>query len=117
MRIITSPAAAAYIEAHGGGVWVWLDPHRGAVGHYVYLEAHTEPPRSSRKTSFSRSSRRPHSFRSIDHAGIAVHYDWGRLDDPDDLEFDLRGVVNKRLEAYWNGCVFADSPTMLVNPM
>jgi hypothetical protein len=117
MRITTSPDASARIEANGGQVWVWLDPHRGAVGHYVYLEAHTEPPRSSRRTSFTRSSRRPHSFRTIVNAGISVHYDWGRLEDPDELSFEVRGLLNKRLEAYWNGCVFADSPTMLVNPM
>ncbi len=110
MKIVTSPRAARHISAEGGRVWVWLDPRRGLVGSYVWLEAHTEPPRSSRKTKFTRSSRQPHRFHVIEADGIEVHFDWGRLDPPDELHLDLRGWANKRVEAYWNGCVFVDEP-------
>lgn len=87
-------------------MWVWLDPRRGLVGSYVWLEAHTEPPRTSRETRFTRSSRRPHRFHTVAADGFEVHGDWGRLDPPEELYLDLRGWVNKRVEAYWNGCVF-----------
>lgn len=110
MRLVTSPRAAEYIASNGGGVWVWLDPHRGIVGSYVWLEAHAEPPRASRKTSFTRSSRRPHRFTTVVTDGIEVHYDFGRLSPPEELHLDLKGwrKATRRLEAYWNGLVFVD---------
>jgi hypothetical protein len=109
MKIVTTPRAETYIAERGGNVWVWLDPHRGMIGSFVWLEAHTEPPRTSRRTSFSRSSRRPHRFRTSDGPGFELHHDWGRLDAPDELHLDVKGwrKGTRRLEAYWNGCVFA----------
>ena len=55
MRIVTTAKAAEYIGANGGKVWVWLDPHRGIVGSHVWLETHCEPPRSSRRSTFTRA--------------------------------------------------------------
>jgi hypothetical protein len=106
VKVVASARAAAHIRDRGGRVWVWLDPRRGLVGSYVWLEAHTEPPGTSRKTRFTRSSRRPHRFQAFAAEGIEVHADWGPLDPPQELHLDLRGWVNKRVEAYWNGCVF-----------
>ena len=109
MKIVTSPKADAFIRERGGKVWVWLDPRRGLIGSFVWLEAHTEPPRSSRRSSFTRSSRQPHRFRKLESDRIEVHYDWGRLDPPDELHLDVKGWRSgtRRLAAYWNGCVFA----------
>ena len=106
MKIVTTPKADAYIRDKGGRVWVWLDPRRGMVGSYVWLEAHCEPPGASRKSSFTRSSKRPHRFKVTEDAGVEVHYAFARVPEPDELHFDLKGLKNKRLEAYWNGCVF-----------
>jgi hypothetical protein len=109
MKIVTTPAADAFIADRGGKVWVWLDPRRGLVGSYVWLEAHCEPPGSSRRTKFTMSSKRPHRFSVQPGAGLEVLYDFGRLELPDELHLDVKGFRNKtkRLEAYWNGCVFA----------
>ncbi len=93
MKVVTTPRAAAYVAANGGSVWVWLDPHRGIVGSHVWLEAHCERPRSSRRSSFTRSSRRPHRFRTVADGGITVHYDFGNLDPPDELHLDLQGLA------------------------
>lgn len=109
MKIVTTERAASFIAERGGEVWVWLDPRRGLVGSYVWLEAHCEPPGTSRKSNFTRSSKRPHRFKEVDGAGVRVHYAFARLDPPDELHFDVKGwrAGSRRLEAYWNGCVFA----------
>jgi hypothetical protein len=108
MKIVTSTKAEAYIRDHGGAVWVWLDPHRGLIGAHVWLEAHCEPPGTSRRSKFTRSSRRPHRFRTLQHDALVVNYDFGRMDPPEELHFDRKGwrKGTYRLEAYWNGCVF-----------
>jgi len=108
MKIVATPKAANYISEHGGKVWVWLDPHRGLVGSYVWLEAHCEPPGASRRTSFTRSSRRPHRFRRIETGGVALRYDFGNMEPPEELHLEVKGwrKGTRRLEAYWNGSVF-----------
>jgi hypothetical protein len=110
VKILATPRAADYIRDRGGSVWVWLDPHRGIVGSYVWLEAHCEHPRTSRRSSFTRSSRRPHRFRSVADGAITLHYDFGNLDPPAELHLDRKGwrPGSHRLEAYWNGSIFVD---------
>jgi hypothetical protein len=109
VKIVTSEKAAAFIRERGGEVWVWLDPRRGLVGSYVWLEAHCEAPGSSRRSSFTRSSRRAHRFRRLVSGDLTIHYDWGRLEPPEELHFDVKGwrAGTKHLEAYWNGSIFA----------
>jgi hypothetical protein len=108
MRIVTTPKADAFIAERGGEVWVWLDPHRGLIGSHVWLEAHAAPPRSSRQTRFTRSSRRPHRFRQVDAGSFRLHHDFGNQAPPEEIHFDVKGwrKGTHRLEAYWNGCVF-----------
>jgi hypothetical protein len=108
MKIVATTPALEFIRRRGGEVWVWLDPRRGLVGSYVWLEAHAEPPGGSRRSSFTRSSKRPHRFKVQQGGDFDVHYDWGRLDPPEELHFDVKGwrKGSRRLEAYWNGCVF-----------
>jgi hypothetical protein len=108
MKLVVSPRAAEYIAANGGEAWVWLDPHRGIVGSHIWLETHCEPPRSSRRSSFTRSSRRPHRFRTTEHEGITLHYDFGRMNPPEELHVDRKGWRRGtyRLESYWNGSIF-----------
>ena len=64
-------------------------------------------PRTARQTRFTRSSRRPHRFRSSSR-GLRAPLRLRQLDPPDELHLDLKGWRNgtRRLEAYWNGCVF-----------
>ena len=107
MNVVASPAVADLVRRRGGHLWVRLDPHRCMVGSYLYLEAATDPPGTTRATSFTRSSRRPHRFAAIDAGGFVLHYDWGRMDSPEELHLARRGWRRPRVEAYWNGCVFA----------
>jgi hypothetical protein len=107
--VVLSRKASAFVAEHGGEVWVWLDPRRGLIGSYIWLEAHCDPPGSTRRTRFTRSSRRPHRFTALAGDGCIVHADWGQLDPPEEVHFDVKGWRRgtRRLEAYWNGCVFA----------
>lgn len=115
MELVLTPRASEYIAARGGEVWVWLDPHRGIVGSHIWLEAHCEAPRTSRRSKFTRSSRRPHRFRTLEHDALTLRYDFGRMDPPEELHLDRKGwrKGTHRIEAYWNGCVFVgdDIPT------
>jgi hypothetical protein len=77
------------------------------------LEVATEPPGTSRKTKFTRASRRPHRFRRVEDAGFDLHVDFGRRDPPEELHLELKGWTNKRIEAFWNGCVFVDDDVTL----
>lgn len=108
MKIVTTPKADAFIRERGGKVWVWLDPRRGLVGSYVWLEAHCAPPGATKRSSFTRSSKRPHRFRTLELEGVEIHHDFGRLSPPDELHFDVKGWRKgaHRLEAYWNGSIF-----------
>ena len=108
MKLVVSERAAAYIAERGGAAWVWLDPHKGLVGSHIYLEAHAEPPRTTRRTKFTRSSRRPHRFASMTAEGITLHFDFGRQTPPEELHLDRKGWRRgtHRLEAYWNGAIF-----------
>ena len=49
-KVVLSPKARAWVVERGGEVWVWLDPRRGLVGSYVWLEAHCEAPGSSKRS-------------------------------------------------------------------
>jgi hypothetical protein len=106
VKIVASPRAVRHIRDRGGKLWVWLDPHRCLVGAYTYLDAATEPPGTSRRTRFTRASRRPHRFRTVDCDEFELHVDPGKLELPDELHIDRKGWRNKRIEAYWNGCLF-----------
>ncbi len=108
MKIVSTPKAVEYIAENGGEVWVWLDPRRSLVGSYVWLEAHCAPPGATKRSSFTRSSKRPHRFKVHEEPDIRLHCDFGRLEPPDELHFDVKGWRrgSQRLEAYWNGCIF-----------
>lgn len=107
MKIVVSEKAGEYIRERGGKVWVWLDPRRGPVGTYLWLEAHAEPPGASKRSSFTRSSKRLHRFKTLQDEQLELHYAFARFDPPEELHFDVKGRgKRRRLEAYWNGCVF-----------
>ena len=108
MKLVVSERAAAYIAERGGSAWVWLDPHRGLVGSHIYLEAHAEPPRTSRTDEFHAVLAPAASVRSMTARGSTLHYDFGDQTPPEELHLDRKGWRRgtHRLEAYWNGCVF-----------
>lgn len=108
MKIVASEEAAAHIRDNGGRLWVWLDPHAWVGGTvFTYLQAALEQPGTTRATRRLRSARRPHTFQVFAGEGFEVHLDPGRLVPPEELHLELKRFPKRRVEAYWNGAIFA----------
>lgn len=101
MDIVASDELVAYVRARGGRVHVWLDRARCCSGAITYLGAGVGAPGPSRWTDT------PHRFRPFPADGFEVLLDPGRLQPPAELHLELKGRRRPRIEAYWNGCIFA----------
>ena len=93
MNVVATLGAKALIHERGGRLFVWTDLPR-CCGGATYL----------------RSSFTPRAGRTFWRAGgfddLELYIDLGRLSPPEELHLDVRGRGRKRVEAYWNGCVF-----------
>jgi hypothetical protein len=93
MEVRFTAEAAALVRERGGRLFVWRDQQRCCQGA-TYLLATCDRP----------SGR---AFRPIEgSSGFELWFDAGGLQPPDELHLDVRGPRTKRVEAYWNGCVF-----------
>ena len=96
MRVEASAEVAGFVQARGGRLWVWAaHPRRCCAGTPAYMHAATEEPAGV--TGFTR----------LPVDGLEV---WFRIPagaPPDVLEIGLRGRRRPRVEAYWDGCLFA----------
>jgi hypothetical protein len=96
MRVEVSGEAAAFVRARGGKLWVWAaHPRMCCAGTPAYMHAATEAaPDVS-------------GFTHIPWAGLEL---WFRVPAgalPEVLEIALHGRRRPRIEAYWDGCLFA----------
>ncbi len=92
MRLVVTPAASDLIEEGGGRVYVWPKKSR-CCGGLTTLATSSRPP-----------DRR--EFRQVAASGsfeLFVPAALGRL--PDELHLAVRRFP-RRVEAYWNGCVW-----------
>lgn len=93
MNVVATPEAEALIRERGGRLFVWTDLRR-CCGGATYL-----------LSSFERRAGR--TFRRVEGpSGLELFVDLGRLRPPQELQLGVRGRRRKRVEAYWNGCVF-----------
>ena len=91
-----SPDAAGLVAARGGRLWVWAAyPRRCCAGVPAYMHAATEPP--SRREGFTR----------VAAPGLELWFLAPAGSRPDVLEIGLHGRRRPRVEAYWDGCLFA----------
>jgi hypothetical protein len=93
MRVVLSEPAAGFIDAHGGRLYIWMKKNRCCGGGFHTLGTATEPPP---KISFRR-------YDDCSDVELFVPEALGRV--PDELHVELRRFP-RRVEAYWNGCVF-----------
>jgi len=93
MNVAATPEAEALIRERGGRLFVWTDLRR-CCGGATYMRSSFDP-------------RAGKTFRRVDGSGnFDLYVDLGRLRPPQELQLDVRGRGRKRVEAYWNGCVF-----------
>jgi hypothetical protein len=101
MRVELSPDAAGYVAARGGRLWVWAAyPRRCCAGVPAYMHAATEPPPG--RDGFSRVE-----AAGVEAADLELWFLAPAGSRPDVLEIGLRGRRRPRVEAYWDGCLFA----------
>ena len=96
MRVEASPEAADFVRARGGRLWVWAaHPRMCCAGTPAYMHAATEaPPGLS-------------GFAPVPAEGLELWFRAPAGPGPDVLEIGLRGRRRPRVEAYWDGCLFA----------
>lgn len=91
--VVATEEVRDVIARQGGRLFVWTDPRRCCSGGITYLRAGATPAAG-------------HDFRRIEADGIELWFSSGSLTDPAELHLDVKGRRRKRVEAYWNGCVF-----------
>lgn len=92
MRVVASEQASELIEAQGGRLYVWLKRGR-CCGNVTTLSTANEPPAEK-------------AFRQVESdAAFALYLPAALSRLPDELHLDV-SRRRRRVEAYWNGCVW-----------
>jgi hypothetical protein len=92
--VLDEPSVAEVIRERGGKVFVRTDLHRCCGGGITFLVTTSEPEPGR-------------TYRRFDADGFELFLDAGGRVVPDELHLDVRGRRTKRIEAYWNGCLYA----------
>ena len=96
MKIILSdPGVPALVREHGGKLFVRTDPHKCCTGALTYLKTGSGPEPGRH-------------YRLFETDGFELWFDPGSAGPPDELHLDIKGWRTKRIEAYWNGCAYAN---------
>jgi hypothetical protein len=92
MRVVASASAVETIKAQGGRLYVW--PRRGrCCGSVTTLATAAAPP----------AGRRFERVAAED--GFELYFPVGLTRAPDELHLESKSFP-RRVEAYWNGCVW-----------
>jgi hypothetical protein len=94
MRALVTPAASDLVREHGGRLYVWPDVKACCGGAMTLLLTASQPEPGRR-------------FERVEAEGFELWFDPGNLAPPEELHLDVKGWRTKRVQAYWNGCVFA----------
>lgn len=96
MRVDVSPEAAEFVRGQGGKLWVWAAHPRGCCsGTPAYMHAAT--------TQADDVS----GFVSVPTTSLDIWFRGPAGQQPDVLEIGMHGKRHPRVEAYWDGCLFA----------
>ncbi|MET1012115.1 MAG: hypothetical protein ABWY83_07015 [Actinomycetota bacterium] len=94
MRVVAPPDVGTLVRERGGTLYVWPDAKACCGGALTLLFTAAAPEPGRR-------------FTRVEAEGFELWFDPGVLDPPDELHLGVRGRGTKRVEAYWNGCLYA----------
>ena len=92
--VVVSAEAKDYVSARGGTAYVRAHRHRCCSGPLTVLDISTDAPSDAP------------AFTPLGAGELSVRYDGDPDTGPRVLTIELRGVVRRRLRAYWDGCAF-----------
>ena len=93
MRVLATADVRAHIEDRGGMLFVWVKTHRPIRGALRFLRTSTEPPPDAL------------DWQRVESKGFLIFLPPGlRL--PRELHLAVKGVLTRRVEAFWEGCAF-----------
>lgn len=93
MRVLATEDVRSYIGERGGLLFVWVKrctPIRGALR---FLHTSTEPPADALE------------WQRVETKGFLVFLPPG-LRPPHELHLVVKGLLRRRVEAFWDGCAF-----------
>jgi len=94
MKLVASDEVRAYVESHGGVLYVTALRHKCCSGALTTLDTSTEAPAD------------PTGYRDFDSGEFPLRLRSGSVDEPEELVVEMKGVRRRRPVAYWNGCAF-----------
>lgn len=92
MKVLATSDVRSYIEDHGGMLFVWVREHNPMRGSPNFLRTSTEPPPDAL------------DWQRFEITGLLLFLPAGlRL--PRELHLVVRGLLRRRVEAFWEGGV------------
>jgi hypothetical protein len=94
MRVLATAEVLSHVAERGGMLFVWVKKRRAIRGALRLLLTSTEPPADAL------------DWQRVEAKGFLVFLPPGmRL--PKELHLVVKGVLQRRVEAFWEGCAFA----------
>jgi hypothetical protein len=90
MRILSSPEARSFIQGKGGLLFVWAV---SGMRRIRVLRVSTEPPPDAL------------DWRRVEANGFLLFLP-PQMRSPRELHLEVRGVLRRRVQAFWNGCAY-----------
>lgn len=94
MRVLATTEVRSFIGDRGGMLFVWVKKRRPIRGALRLLLTSTEPPENALE------------WQRVETIEFLVFLPPG-LRPPHELHLVVRGVLKRRVEAFWEGCAFA----------
>jgi len=93
MKVLASPEARSFIRERGGLLFVKVVTRSHIRGALRVLHVSTEPPEDALE------------WQRVETKGFLLFLPPG-LRRPKELHVEVRGRIRRRVEAFWDGCVF-----------
>lgn len=94
MKVLATAEVRSHVNDRGGMLFVWVKVRRPIRGALRFLLTSTEPPPDALE------------WQRVETKGFLVFLPPG-LRPPHELHLVVKGLLKRRVEAFWEGSVFA----------